>query len=56
MSRWNVLMTINNFVEVEAQTPKEAEVVAFRMYERGEVIPFDPMFMCEEEDLIKEEV
>ena len=55
MSRWNVLMTTNNFVEVEANTPAEAEMVAFKMFKSGEVAPEYPLFICEEADLIEEE-
>ena len=53
MSRWNVFVTGVAYVEVEADTPELAEVQALRKV--------DPMLMsfdavCEEEDLIKEEV
>ena len=55
MARWNVLMTTEQYVEVEADTPAKAEMVAFSMYKHNEVIPEHPLFICEEQDLIEEE-
>ena len=55
MPRWNVLMTTNNYVEVEADTHRDAEMKAFKMYQRCEVRPEYPIFICEEADLIDEE-
>lgn len=55
MKLWNVLMTTSNYVEVEADTPQEAEMEALRMYGEGDIRPTHPEFVCEEADLIEEE-
>jgi hypothetical protein len=55
MKLWNVLMTTSNYVEVEADTPQEAEMEALRMYREGDIRPTHPEFVCEEADLIEEE-
>jgi hypothetical protein len=55
MPKWNVLMTTSDYVEVEADTPKDAEMEAFGMYKRGEVRPEHPIFICEEADRVDEE-
>jgi hypothetical protein len=55
MPRWNVLMTTEQYVEVEAETPAKAEMEAFHMYQRCEVRPEYPLFICEQADLIEEE-
>jgi len=55
MPRWNVLMTTEQYVEVEAETPAKAEMEAFHMYQRCEVRPEHPLFICEQADLIEEE-
>ena len=55
MAKWQVLMTTSDYVEVEADSPKEAEAKALGMYERCEIRPEYPLFVCEEADLIDEE-
>jgi hypothetical protein len=55
MPKWNVLMTTSDYVEVEADTPEKAEMEALRMYERCEIRPEYPIFVCEQADLIEEE-
>ena len=55
MAKWNVLMTTEQYVEVEADTPAKAEMEAFHMYQRCEVRPEYPLFICEQADLIEEE-
>jgi len=55
MPKWNVLMTTEQYVEVEADTPAKAEMVAFKMYQQCEVRPEYPLFICEEADLIEED-
>ena len=55
MPKWNVLMTTVDYVEVEADSPEEAEAEAMRMYEEGEVRPEYPEFLCEEADLMEGE-
>ena len=56
MSKWNVLMVTEQYVEVEADTPAEAEMEGLRMYQRCEIRPEYPIFRCEQADLIEEEV
>jgi hypothetical protein len=53
MPKWNVLMTTEGYVEVEADTPKDAEMEALRMYQRCEIRPEYPIFVCEEADLVE---
>ena len=55
MAKWNVLMTTADYVEVEADSPKEAEREASKLYEMCEIRPQYPSFLCEEADLIDEE-
>ena len=55
MPRYSVLMTTANYVEVEAEDPRDAEMVAWGMYKDGEVTPEHPEFICEEADLIDDE-
>ena len=55
MPKWNVLMTTTEYVEVEADTPANAELEAFKMYQRCEIRPEYPLFVCEECDLIEED-
>ena len=54
MPRWNVLMTTEQYIEVKAANHAEAEMCAYRMYQRGEVVPESPIFVCEQADLIEE--
>jgi hypothetical protein len=54
MPKWSVLMTTANYIEVEADSPEDAELVAMGLYDDGEVIPELPSFLCEEDDLIEE--
>ena len=56
MPKYNVLMTINQYVEVEAETPEDAEDEAYRAFKHGEIeIEQYPIFVCEEADLIEED-
>ena len=55
MPKWNVLMTTTDYVEVEAENPRDAEMVAWGMYKNGDVKPEHPEFICEEADLIDDE-
>ena len=55
MPRWNVLMTTTDYVEVEAENTRDAEMKAFQMYKDKEIMPMYPMFLCEEYDLIDDE-
>jgi hypothetical protein len=56
MATYNVLMTTSQYIEVLADTAKEAEMQAFRAWQMGEVEPSEyPEFVCEECDLISED-
>ena len=56
MPRYNVLVISQEYREIEADTAKDASMVAYRMYQKGEIIPDAcPEFVCEECDLIEEE-
>jgi len=48
-------LTTSGYVEVEADTPAKAEMEAFHMYQRCEVRPEYPIFICEKDDLIEED-
>jgi len=50
MKKYNVLMTTADYVEVEADTPEQAEILAFEMYREGDIRPEHPIFVCEEAD------
>ena len=54
MKTYNVLMTTSDYVEIEADNPKEAEMKAFKMYQRCEIRPEYPEFLCEEADEVTE--
>lgn len=55
MPRWNVLMTTEQYIEVEADTPAKAEMEGLAMYKRCEVRLEHPLFVCEGADLIEED-
>lgn len=56
MAKWNVLITINQYAEIEAETPEDAEMEAYRAFKHGEIeIEQRPIFICEAADLIEEE-
>jgi hypothetical protein len=55
MKRWSVLMRTEQYIEVEAETPAKAEMEGLRMYQRCEVRPEYPIFVCEEQDVIDDE-
>ncbi len=55
MPKYSVLMTTSDYVEVEAKDHRDAELVAWGMYKRGEIRPEHPEFICEEADLIADE-
>ena len=54
MPKWNVLMTTQAYVEVEADNPRDAEMEGLRMYQRCEIRPEYPIFVCEQDDLVEE--
>jgi hypothetical protein len=55
MASYQVLITINEFRVVEANSPAEAEAVAQKMYMNGDIeLDSMPYFTCEDEDLIEE--
>ena len=53
MKKYSVLMTTADYVEVEANSPEEAELIVAELYEVGEIRPEHPMFLCEEADEVK---
>lgn len=55
MPKWNVLMTTSQYIEVEADTARDAEMEGLRMYQRCEVRPEYPLFVCDESDRIEED-
>jgi hypothetical protein len=55
MPKYSVLMTTADYVEVEADNPRDAEMVAWDMYKEGDIRPEHPEFVCEEADLIDDE-
>jgi hypothetical protein len=55
MPKYNVLVTTNDYVEVEAKDHRDAEMVAWSMYKAGEIRPEHPEFICEAADLIDDE-
>lgn len=56
MPKYNVLATINEFFEVEADSADDAESVAFERYRTGKlVIDACPIFVCDECDLLENE-
>ena len=48
-------MTTEQYIEVEATTPAKAEMEGLKMYQRCEIRPEHPIFICTEEDLINDE-
>jgi hypothetical protein len=56
MPKYNVLATINQYFEIEAETAEDAEMDAFKAYRRGElVIDETAIFICEEADLLEDD-
>jgi hypothetical protein len=47
-------MTTAEYVEVQADSAKQAEMEALKMYQRCEIRPEYPIFVCDEEDCIDE--
>jgi len=56
MPKYAVLITCQEYVEVEAEEAKDAEWKAYEAYKNGE-LEIDPAleFVCEEADLIEED-
>ena len=50
MAKYAVLMTTEAYVEVEADNARDAEMEALRMYQRCEIRPEYPLFVCNESD------
>lgn len=56
MPKYNVLMETHQYVEVEAENAKEAEMEAYGLWKSGEIdMDNYPIFICEEADLVEEE-
>lgn len=56
MPKYSVLITCQEYVEVEGENAKDAEWKAYEAFRNGE-LEIDPAleFVCEEADLIEEE-
>ena len=56
MPKYNVLVTCQEYVEVNAKDARDAEWVAYKDYRMGE-LEIEPhfAFVCEECDLLEEE-
>jgi hypothetical protein len=56
MPKYNVLVTCQEYVEVDAKDARDAEWVAYKDYRMGE-LEIEPhfAFVCEECDLVEEE-
>lgn len=56
MPKYSVLITCQEYVEVEGENAKDAEWKAYEAFRNGE-LEIDPAleFICEEADLIEEE-
>jgi sensor histidine kinase YesM len=56
MPKYNVLMTINQYVEMDGETAEDAEIAAWKLFRNGDItIDESPIFICDECDLIEEE-
>ena len=56
MPKYNVLILTEEYVEMEGDNAKDAEIKAYWSWKRGEVERNAlPEFICKEEDLIEEE-
>ena len=58
MNTYQVLMTMTDFVEINADSPEEASMKAYRDYKAGALMftHSNPEFVCEEADLLEENV
>jgi hypothetical protein len=55
MPKYNVLMTINQYVEMDGETAEDAEIAAWKSFRKGEItIDDSPIFICDECDMIEE--
>jgi hypothetical protein len=55
MPKYNVLMTINQYVEMDGETAEDAEIAAWKSFRKGEItIDDSPIFICDECDLVEE--
>ena len=56
MPKYNVLATVNQYFEIEAETAEDAEMQAFKAYRSGDLsIDETAIFMCEECDIVEED-
>lgn len=56
MNKYNVLMTINQYIEVEADSANAAAMKAFQEYQAGKHEVSDyPEFICDECDKVDED-
>lgn len=56
MKTYNVMAEIHQYYEINANSPEEAQMKAFKYWQSGDLaIDDSPIFYCEEADLIEEE-
>jgi len=57
MNTYNVLMTIQQYIEVKANSAQEASVTAWEEYRQGKhEVDAYPEFTCDECDIVEDEV
>jgi hypothetical protein len=55
MPKYNVLAEVRQYFEIDADSPKDAEMKAFKYWQTGDLaIDETAIFICEECDLIEE--
>jgi uncharacterized protein YbgA (DUF1722 family) len=56
MNTYNVLMTIQQYIEVKANSPQEASMTAWEEYRQGKhEVDAYPEFICDECDIVEED-
>jgi len=57
MKTYNVLMTIQQYIEVKANSAQEASMTAWEEYRQGKhEVDAYPEFTCDEYDIVEDEV
>jgi uncharacterized protein YbgA (DUF1722 family) len=57
MNTYNVLMTIQQYIEVKANSAQEASMTAWEEYRQGKhEVDAYPEFTCDEYDIVEDEV
>lgn len=56
MNTYNVLMTIQQYIEVKANSPQEASMAAWEEYRQGKhEVDAYPEFTCDEYDIVEDD-